>query len=40
MIRTVDNSDDILDSRDIIERIEELEGEREAFDGVTYWVRS
>lgn len=27
---TVSNSDDIIDSREVIERIEELEGEREA----------
>jgi uncharacterized protein (UPF0335 family) len=30
MARTIDNSEDIIDSRDVIERIEELEGERES----------
>lgn len=30
MRNSIDNSQDILDSRDIIERIEELQGEREA----------
>jgi hypothetical protein len=29
MTRSIDNSEDIIDSRDIIERIEELEAERE-----------
>ncbi len=32
MANTIDNSDDTIDSRDVIERIEELEGEREALD--------
>lgn len=30
MTNTIDNTDDIIDSRDVIARIEELEGEREA----------
>lgn len=30
MARSIDNSEDIIDSRDVIERIEELEGERES----------
>ena len=30
MTRTIDNAEDIIDSRDVIERIEELEGERES----------
>jgi len=30
MANTISNSDDTIDSRDIIERIEELEGERDA----------
>lgn len=30
MTRTISNSDDVIDSRDVIARIEELEGEREA----------
>ncbi len=34
--REISNMDDIIDSRDVIERIEELEDER----GVTYYARS
>lgn len=34
MARTISNSDDIIDSRDIIERIEELRKERDAFEVV------
>lgn len=30
MARSISNSDDMIDSRDVIERIEELEGERES----------
>jgi len=32
MANTIDNTDDIIDSRDVIARIEELEAEREALD--------
>lgn len=32
MANTPDNFDDVIDSRDVIARIEELEGEREALD--------
>lgn len=33
---TISNTDDVIDSRDVIERIEELEGEREALvDAIT-----
>ena len=32
MANTISNYDDIIDSRDVIARIEELEGEREALD--------
>lgn len=48
MARSIDNSEDIIDSRDVIERIEELEGERDAHnednpgedsDGLTDWER-
>lgn len=42
---TFDNSDDTIDSRDVIERIEELEGEREALqleidDAETQWLKT
>jgi hypothetical protein len=32
MTKTIDNSKDVIDSRDIIARIEELEAERDAFE--------
>lgn len=35
MTKTLDNSQDVVDSRDVIARIEELEGERDAFEGFT-----
>jgi hypothetical protein len=31
MTRTISNSDDVIDSRDVIERIAELESERQDF---------
>ena len=31
MTRTISNSDDVIDSRDVIARIEELEGERDSY---------
>lgn len=48
MNREISNSDDVIDSRDVIERIEDLEGERNAAnedapavddDGFTAWDR-
>ena len=35
-MRNLDNSEDLLDVRDIIARVEELEDERDALDGETY----
>jgi len=32
MARTISNEDDVIDSRDVIKRIEELEGERDSFE--------
>lgn len=42
MSREVSNSDDIIDSRDVIARIEELEAERDACDADAYeeWQES
>lgn len=48
MPRSIDNSEDVIDSRDVTARIEELEGERDAAnedapavddDGLTAWDR-
>lgn len=33
MAREISNSDDVIDSRDVIERIEELQGERDSYEG-------
>lgn len=38
MSRTITNSDDIIDSREVIARIEELEGERDAFEDTEQWA--
>jgi len=45
MANTIDNFDDVIDSRDVIARIEELEGEREALqleidDAETQWLKT
>ncbi len=45
MANTIDNSDDIIDSRDVIARIEELEAEREALqleidDAEVQWLKT
>ena len=45
MANTIDNFDDVIDSRDVIARIEELEGEREALqleidDAEVQWLKT
>ena len=41
MRTTISNTDDVIDSRDVIDRIEELEGERDSWvDETTDWVNA
>lgn len=42
MASTIDNSQDVIDSRDVIERIEELESERDSLEGaeLSAWLES
>ena len=36
-MRDLDNSQDVIDSRDVIDRIEELQGERDTWEGAEPW---